>query len=96
MSPPPLPPLHDTVWTECVLRLLVGCAPLLTASLACTLLVGFVLFMVAEAVSETLEQFTNADIVAANERVVLISPFDSDDDSNRWSPALADTVQQLW
>jgi hypothetical protein len=42
-------------------------------------------------------RFRNADIVAANERVVLVSPFDSGDTTNRWSsPELDGDVRALW
>ncbi|KAF8059417.1 MTK1 [Scenedesmus sp. PABB004] len=47
----------------------------------------------AEAVAAA---FANRDIVAANERVVLIAPFDPDDASNAWLPALDRDVAALW
>eukprot|EP00879_Flechtneria_rotunda_P033282 GHRR01036846.1.p1 GENE.GHRR01036846.1~~GHRR01036846.1.p1 ORF type:complete len:258 (+),score=114.58 GHRR01036846.1:214-987(+) len=45
----------------------------------------------------TIEHFANCDIVAANEKVVLIAPFTPEDSSNRWtSPQLDADVQALW
>jgi 5-methylthioribose kinase len=42
-------------------------------------------------------QFANTDIVAANERVVLLSPFSRADSTNRWSSAELDAdVQDMW
>lgn len=42
-------------------------------------------------------QFANVDIVEANERVVLLSPFTPCDSSNRWSsPQLDVAVQDMW
>lgn len=42
-------------------------------------------------------QFANIDIVEANERVVLLSPFTPGDSSNRWSsPQLDAAVQDMW
>ncbi len=41
-------------------------------------------------------KFKNADIVAANERVVLAGPFDPADDSNNWPPQLDADVLQIW
>lgn len=42
-------------------------------------------------------QFANVDIVEANERVVLLSPFTPDDSSNRWSsPQLDAAVHDMW
>lgn len=41
--------------------------------------------------------FANEDIVQANERVVLLSPFTPGDTSNRWSsPQLDADVQGMW
>jgi hypothetical protein len=41
--------------------------------------------------------FANVDIVEANERVVLLSPFTPGDATNRWSSPQLDTdVQDMW
>jgi len=41
--------------------------------------------------------FANVDIVEANERVVLLSPFTPRDSSNRWSsPQLDSSVHKMW
>lgn len=43
------------------------------------------------------QQFANVDIVEANERVVLLSPFTPSDSSNRWTqPQLDADVQEMW
>lgn len=42
-------------------------------------------------------EFANVDIVEANERVVLLSPFTPGDSSNRWSsPQLDSCVHKMW
>lgn len=44
-----------------------------------------------------ISQFANRDIVEANERVVLLSPFTPGDSTNRWSsPQLDGDVQAMW
>ena len=41
-------------------------------------------------------RFANADIVAANERVVLAGPFTPGDPDNSWLPELEQDVRALW
>jgi 5-methylthioribose kinase len=51
----------------------------------------------AEYQAAMVAQFANVNIVEANERVVLLSPFTPSDSSNRWSsPQLDAAVQDMW
>ncbi|GBF97691.1 hypothetical protein Rsub_09749 [Raphidocelis subcapitata] len=49
-----------------------------------------------EAHARAVADFANADIVAANEQVVLVGPFTPDDPGNAWLPQLDADVRALW
>lgn len=61
------------------------------------LVAALTLVLPAERQAALKAQFANSDIVAANERVVLLSPFTPADSTNRWSsPELDADVQDMW
>ncbi|KIZ07577.1 hypothetical protein MNEG_0369 [Monoraphidium neglectum] len=71
-------------------------APQLAALLSSMFSASSADVMGAEAHAAAVAGYANSDIVAANEQVVLIGPFEPSDPSNSWLPELDNAVAALW